>query len=112
MRFPRRALLILPVLVMSVVLAVLPSVSFGVESSNFWAKADGYHEILSNASGGIVGGAINTDGFATLKTHLDDATGTITFRFEFSGLTTPLVQAHYHFSQEHVSGGVMVFLCG
>jgi hypothetical protein len=97
---------------MSVVLAVLPSVSFGVESSNFWAKADGYHEILSNASGGIVGGAINTDGFATLKTHLDDATGTITFRFEFSGLTTPLVQAHYHFSQEHVSGGVMVFLCG
>jgi hypothetical protein len=104
--------LILPVVVMSVVLAVLPTISFGGASTNFHAKADGYHEIVSNSTGGIVGGAVNTNGFASLKTMLDDSTSTIAFRFEFSGLTTPLVQAHYHFSQEHVSGGVMVFLCG
>jgi hypothetical protein len=107
----RRGLLILPVFIIAVVLAALPTASFGVESTNFWAKANGYNEILQNANG-TEAGAINTNGFATLKTQLNDATQTITFRFEYSGLTTPLVQAHYHFSQPHENGGVMVFLCG
>jgi len=102
------------VFVVAVGLAALPSVSFGVQSQDFHAKANGYNEILQNVGGspGAEAGAINTDGFASLRTHLDDATQTITFRFEFSGLTSNLVQAHYHFSQRHQSGGVMVFLCG
>jgi hypothetical protein len=114
MRFPKRALLLAPVFVLAIVVAALPSVTLGRNNSReFHAKATGYNEILTNpTTGSIVGGAINTDGFAVLKTHLDDATQTITFRFEFSGLTTNLVQAHYHFSQVHVNGGIMVFLCG
>jgi len=101
------------VFVLAIVVAALPSVTFGGNNSReFHAKATGYNEIVTNSTGGIVGGAVNTDGFATLKTMLNDATGTITFRFEFTGLTTNLVQAHYHFAQEHVPGGVMVFLCG
>jgi CHRD domain len=113
MRFPKRALLLAPVFVLAVVVAALPSVTLGRNNSReFHAKATGYNEIVTNSAGAIVGGAVNTDGFATLKTTLNDAAKTITFRFEFTGLTTNLVQAHYHFSQEHVSGGVMVFLCG
>jgi hypothetical protein len=107
----RRVLLILPVFLLAIVFAALPTASFGVESTNFWAKANGYNEILQNANG-TEAGAINTNGFATLKTTLNDATQTITFRMEFSGLTTNLVQSHYHFSQPHQNGGVMVFLCG
>jgi hypothetical protein len=107
MRFPRRALLLVPVFVLAMVVSGGPSLALGGESSNFWAKLDGYHELLSPTQG-----AINTNGFATLKTHLDDTTSTITFRLEFSGLSSTLLVAHYHFAQEHTIGGVMVFLCG
>ena len=108
MRFLRRALFILPVFLLGVVVAALPSATFGSNSRDFHAKLDGYHEIITVA--GAQAGAVNTNGFGVLKTHLND--DSITFRFEFSGLTSNLVQAHYHFGQEHTTGGVMVFLCG
>jgi hypothetical protein len=90
------------------VIASLPSIALGVNSRDFHAKLNGYQEIITVA--GAQAGAVNTNGFGVLKTHLND--DSITFRFEFSGLTSNLVQAHYHFGQEHTTGGVMVFLCG
>jgi hypothetical protein len=102
MRFPTRALLLVPVFALAIVVAGLPSVAFGgTTNSNFWAKLTGYNEVPL---------AINTNGFATLKTRLN--ADSIDFRFEFSGLTSNLVQAHYHFGKEHVVGNVVVFLCG
>src|SRR5438105_10117090 len=99
MHFGKRALLVVPVFVLTVILVALPTIAFGDNRDQFRARADGFHEILQNAGGvaGAEAGAINTDGQATLRTTL---TGdSIEFRFEFSGLTTNLVQAHYHFSQ-------------
>jgi len=91
------------VFVLGVVVASLPTVSFGVNSTDFHAKLNGYNEVPLS---------INTDGFATLKLHLDDATQTLSFRYEFSGLTSNLVQSHIHLGQEHGAGGVMIFFCG
>ena len=56
--------------------------------------------------------AINTNGFASLKLRLDDRAQSISFRYEFSGLTNNLVQSHIHFGKEHVAGNVVVFFCG
>jgi len=110
-RFGKRALLVVPIFLVTVLVVALPSIAFGNDRDQFRASADGFHEILGNAgSQGTEAGAINTNGHATLRTTL--TSNAIEFRFEFSGLTTNLVQTHYHFSQKHVSGGIMVFLCG
>jgi hypothetical protein len=102
MGFLRRALVLVPVFVLGVVVAALPTATLGVNSTEFHAKLTGYNE----------NPAINTDGFATLKLRLDDATQTISFRLEYSGLTGAPGAAHIHLGQVHVNGGVMVFFCG
>jgi hypothetical protein len=103
MRFlSRRALLVVPVFAMAIALTALPTVSLGVQSSNFHASLNGYHEVPS----------INTDGWAVLKLHIDDATKTITFRLQYMDLSANPAAAHIHFAEEHVNGGVMVFFCG
>jgi hypothetical protein len=110
-RLGKRAFLVVPVFLLTVLVVALPNIAFGSDREQLRANADGYHEILPNAgSPGTEAGAINTNGQATLRTTL--TSDAIEFRFEFSGLTSNLVQAHYHFAQPHVSGGIMVFLCG
>jgi hypothetical protein len=103
MRIPKRALMLAPVFVLAIVFAALPTVTLGGNSRDFHAKLTGYNEVPL---------AINTDGFATLKLHLDDGAQSISFRYEFSGLTSNLVQSHIHFGKEHVAGNVVVFFCG
>jgi hypothetical protein len=102
MRFLRRALFLVPVFVLGVVVAALPTATLGVNSTEFHAKLIGYDEVPS----------INTDGFATLKVRIDDATQTISFRLEYSGLSANPAAAHIHLSKVHTNGGVMVFFCG
>jgi hypothetical protein len=38
--------------------------------------------------------------------------GSLSFRLNFSDLSTPATQAHIHFGATKTNGGVMVFLCG
>ena len=103
MRFLRRGLLLGPVFVLGIVVASLPTVSFGRDSKEFHAVLNGYNEAPLS---------INTDGFGVLKLRLDDAANTLSFRYEFSGLTSNLVQSHIHLGTEHQAGGVMIFFCG
>jgi hypothetical protein len=36
---------------------------------------------------------------------------TISFVLKYSGLSSPVTQAHIHFGKVHVAGGVMLFFC-
>ena len=58
--------------------------------------------------------SISTDASASLKLKINGSgdTATITYTFMFTGLRAPVTQAHIHFAQSKVAGGVMVFLCG
>jgi hypothetical protein len=38
--------------------------------------------------------------------------GTISYSLTYSGMSSPVVQAHIHFGQAMTNGGVAVFLCG
>jgi hypothetical protein len=38
--------------------------------------------------------------------------GTISFALSYSGMSSPVVQAHIHFGASMTNGGVAVFLCG
>jgi hypothetical protein len=95
--------MIVPVFAIAIAVAALPTVSFGRNSTKFTAVATGYHEVPLS---------INTDGFAVARFTLDDDAKTLSFRYEFSGLTSNLVQSHIHLGEVQNAGGVMIFLCG
>jgi hypothetical protein len=64
------------------------------ESQNFHAVFSGFNEL----------GAI-------IELKLDPQAQTLTYSLTFSGVTSPVTQAHLHFGKVHDAGGIMVFLC-
>jgi hypothetical protein len=105
-RIARRLVLCAPLLALLAIVIGLPaSLAFGDEQSNsFSTRFLGLNEVPPNI----------TDGSASLHVRIDGSgnTATITYSFTFSNLRAPVTQAHIHFGQSKVSGGVMVFLCG
>jgi len=70
------------------------------------AQLTGFSEI--GALSGPTGAILTTgSGTLTLVVHKDMAE----YSLKYSGLTSPVTQAHIHFGQKHVSGGIFVFLC-
>jgi CHRD domain-containing protein len=41
-----------------------------------------------------------------------DGDGTVSFRLAYTNLSEAVTQAHIHFAQKNVPGGIMIFLCG
>jgi len=74
----------------------------------FTAKLDGFQELgsLNNETGAIL-----SEGKGTLTLILDKKAQQFSFELTYSGLTTPLTQAHIHFGRVHTPGGIMVFFC-
>jgi hypothetical protein len=65
------------------------------------AKLSGYQEVP----------ALSTTGKGKIKLKMKNSTS-IEYKLSYSGLTTPATQAHIHFAQWGVNGGVSAFLCG
>lgn len=64
------------------------------------AKLSGYQEVP----------AISTTGRGKIRLKIKDST-TIEYQLSYSGLTQPATQAHIHFAQWGVNGGIMLWLC-
>ncbi len=75
---------------------------------NFTAKLNGFQEVgaLNNETGAIL-----TDGKGTLHLKLDKNAQSLSFELTYSGLSSPVTQAHIHFGRVHTPGGIMVFFC-
>lgn len=70
----------------------------------------GYQEVVGP-------GPISTTGNGTFDATLNNAGDTITYRLTYSDLDTfvagsVVTQAHIHFGQRSVGGGIIAFLCG
>jgi hypothetical protein len=52
-----------------------------------------------------------TDGKGTTRVRIDRDSGSISYELSYSGLSSTVTQAHIHFAQNGVNGGVIVFLC-
>ena len=81
----------------------------GANTEEFSARLNGF-----NVTGGLGAGetgAILTDGTGTVQLDLDKKTQTATYTLTYSGLTSPVLQAHIHFGKVHVPGGIMIFFC-
>jgi hypothetical protein len=66
-------------------------------------------KIAANLTGFNEVPPILTDGKATFRATLTATS--LSYTLTFSGLTSPTTQAHLHFGERGVSGGVFVFLC-
>jgi hypothetical protein len=75
------------------------------ESKSFARVFFGFNEV-----GGLNAetGAVLSDGKATLQLKLNRAEQSIAYTLNYSGLGTAVTQAHIHFGQVHMPGGVMV----
>jgi CHRD domain len=73
------------------------------KSKSAEAKLIGYEEVP----------AVSTTGKGKIKLKIrNGSTGTIEYRLSYSGLSTPATQAHIHFAQKSVNGGIVLWLCG
>jgi hypothetical protein len=56
--------------------------------------------------------AISTTARGKIKLKIrNGSTGTIDYRLSYGGLSQPATQAHIHFAQEGVNGGIVLWLC-
>ena len=85
---------------------------FGVALFGSYAAADkGKGNVKSkNMSSYLEVPALSTSGKGSFQAKIDGST--ITYKLEYSGLSSAATQAHIHFGQRNVSGGVSAFLCG
>jgi hypothetical protein len=74
----------------------------------------------TSANEGTLSLRATLSGFQEVPPKLTDATGTFTatinggelkYTLTYSGLSSPALQAHIHFGQRAVSGGIFIWLC-
>lgn len=70
--------------------------------SEFSASLSGFNEVPL---------AIFSPGNGKIELSINEGTGTINYTLSYSGLSSPVTQAHIHFGQRHVAGGIITFLC-
>lgn len=55
--------------------------------------------------------AVSSAAVGRFKATIDRVSGTLTYELSYSGLEGDVRQAHIHFGQHGVNGGIMVWLC-
>jgi len=84
----------------------------GANTEEFSARLNGFNVtggLPTMANPGAETGAILTEGTGTVQ--LDLGKNSATYSLTYSGLTSPVLQAHIHFGKVHTPGGIMVFFC-
>lgn len=73
--------------------------------NSFKAELNGYNEVVGP-------GSISTTGHGIFRAKIDEDSQTISYTLTYAEVENPVTQAHVHFAQRHVGGGVIYFLCG
>jgi hypothetical protein len=79
-----------------------------------YATADGGKtNVATDLIGYLEPPSISTTGVGTFEATIDDGAQTIDWTLSYSNLDSPAapLQAHIHFGQRSVNGGISVFLC-
>lgn len=91
------------VLALALVLAATPG----------WAKdEEKATRLAARVTGASEVPAVSTPGRGGFRATIDETTRVIDYEFSFEGLQANVLQAHIHFAQKNVNGGIMVWLCG
>lgn len=101
--------LILVALVVAASLTVVAAVAIAGGGGQHKASLNGYNEVVGGPPNNM--GSVSTTGTGSLRLRIED--DGIHFRLRYSNMEgTDVTQAHIHFAQRHVGGGVIAFLCG
>jgi hypothetical protein len=71
----------------------------------------GWADIRANLTGYQEVSSVSTDATGKFRAKLDKRADKIRFKLSYSGIETNGRFAHIHFSQRHVNGGIVVWLC-
>src|SRR5690349_15345627 len=94
----RFGLIVISVLLVSVLDA---NVSQAFLPDSFGALLTDYEEVPP----------VFTDGSGLVQLKIDKERSSIFYKLSYSGLSSAVTQAHIHFGQRPVNGGIIVFLC-
>ena len=75
------------------------------------ASADGPPEMRAQLSGYHEVPAVSSKAGGQFRMRIDRQDATITWELRYEGIETAVQQAHIHFGQHSVNGGISVFLC-
>jgi CHRD domain len=75
------------------------------------AVAGGDRDIRENLTGFQEVPAISTNGNGSFRARIDPGMREIAYRLRYADLAGDVTQAHIHFGQRAVNGGISVFLC-
>jgi hypothetical protein len=94
--------------------ASLAVLVIGVLGAGSFALAHGFKKNVKSdqMSGYSEVPALSTTGSGKFRATIDDQGQKINYTLEYEGLEANATQAHIHFGQRDVSGGVVVWLCG
>ncbi len=87
-----------PALALFAIVAATPLLAL---ADNLHTKLDGYEEVP----------AVSTQAEGKFKAHYDRRSQMISYELSYEGLEGNVTQAHIHFGQKGVNGGISVFLC-
>jgi hypothetical protein len=106
-----RKLVLAVALVVAASLTVVAAVAIagGGNGGQHKAFLNGYNEVVGGP--GPSTGSVSTTGRGSLRLRIED--NAIHFRLRYEDIEGgDATQAHLHFAQRHVGGGVIAFLCG
>jgi hypothetical protein len=86
----------------------LPLVVLGLCAGAAWADPS---EMRAQLSGYNEVPAVSTKASGHFRMRIDRQDATITWELRYEGIESAVQQAHIHFGQHSVNGGVSVFLC-
>jgi hypothetical protein len=96
----RRTSLIAQLLILSAQPVLAARTSSG-SRNDFATSLNGYGEVPPNF----------TTGSGTCQLTISSDASSISYKLAYSGLSSAVTQAHIHFAQRPVNGGIMVYLC-
>ena len=72
------------------------------QTKNVRARLSGFQEVP----------ALSTPATGEFRGRINSTDSELAYELEYSGLQSPVAQAHIHFGQRSVTGGIMIWLCG
>jgi acyl-coenzyme A thioesterase PaaI-like protein len=90
----------------------LLNVSYGhAQTANAQDKSDSHSQFDATLNSFKTSPSLFTGGKGTTQVRIDRDANSISYELSYSGLSSPVTQAHIHFAQKGVNGGIIVYLC-
>jgi CHRD domain len=82
-----------------------------VASGNAQSTSDSRSRFEARLNSFKTAPSLFTNGKGKTQLRIDYDTNSISYELSYSGLSSPVTQAHIHFAQKGVNGGIIVYLC-